>query len=180
MKLSERAMLAAGMDPAAKPVQAQMDNAPFRNQYRWGPMGFLSTQAVKRMAHKGWPCKVSELLRTPERQAKLYGKTSKAKPWQSPHQWALAADVIHARKGWDVPPRCWDDLAAIIKVMAEEYDVRLTHGHYWRFVDSAHFELKDWRVWADRWGRRVPTQDDLDQCFASVLPKVWKARPDAR
>ena len=60
MKLSERAMLAAGMDPAAKPVQAQMDNAPFRNQYRWGPMGFLSTQAVKRMAHKGWPCKVSE------------------------------------------------------------------------------------------------------------------------
>lgn len=174
MKLSDKAMLAAGMDPAAKAAQVQADKTPFRNQYHWGPMGFLSTQAVKRMSYKGWPCKVSELLRSPKRQNQLYGKTSKAKAWQSPHQWGLAADVIHARKGWDVPERFWTDLAAVIKVMDEEYDVRLTHGHYWRFRDSAHFELTSWRDWARRWGKSAPTDEQLSECFAAVMPKVWR------
>lgn len=175
MKLSEKAMRAAGLDPAARPDQAQLEKRLSRNVYRDGPMAFIGRQIVRRMGDKGWPCKISEHYRTPQRQAELMrlGR-SKAGPWRSPHQYGLAVDVIHQFRGWDVPERFWTDLAGVVKVVEGIYDVDLEHGHTWKFRDSAHVELKDFRTWRDRWGPRCPTQAELDECFAEVLPRVWK------
>lgn len=169
-------MIAAGMDPRRQAVQVQPDKAPFRNLYAEGPIAFVGQQVLKRMADKGWPCRIFEHWRTPERQAQMIAKgASKAGPWQSAHQYGLAVDVIHARHAWDVPERFWTDLAAVVKVIEECYKVDLEHGHTWRFRDSAHIELKNFRKYRDAWGHRRPTEAELDACFAAEMPGVWKA-----
>lgn len=176
MKLSERAMLAAGIIPRRKADQMQVSRPPHRNQYRDGPIAFLAQQIIKRMASKGWPCKISEHWRTPERQAELLARgASKAGPWRSPHQYGLAVDIVHQTLGWNVPERFWADLHGCVQVIERQYGVALEHGHTWRFRDSAHVELGDFRRWRDLWGPRRPSSAEMDQCFAEVLPAVWAA-----
>lgn len=176
MKLSERAMLAAGIDPRRQAVQVQPDKAPFRNHYADGPMAFVAQQVLKRMADKGWSCRVFEHWRSPERQEQMIAKgVSKAGPWRSAHQYGLAVDIIHATRAWDVPERFWEDMAAVVRVIEETYKVDLEHGHRWKFRDSAHIELKNFRKYRDLWGQRTPTEAELDACFAAEMPAVWKA-----
>ena len=177
MKLSERASLAAGIDPAAKPEQLQLSKRPFRNQYHFGPMGFVAGQIIKRMADKGWPAvRHGDFIRSAAEQKRLRATgRSKAGPWESPHQYGLGVDIIHATRGWDVSDRFWEDLAAIVKVVAREYGVELEHGHYWKFKDSAHVELKNFRHYRTLWFGREPSQKDLNLAFMRELPKVWKA-----
>lgn len=169
-------MLAAGMDPRRQEVQIQQSSVPFRNLYGGGPMAFVARQVVKRMAQKGWPCRVYEHWRTPERQAEMIAKgVSKAGPWQSAHQYGLAVDIIHSSKAWDVPERFWEDLEATVRVIEQCYKVDLEHGHRWKFRDSAHIELKNYRKYRALWGKRKPTYLELDACFAAEMPAVWAA-----
>lgn len=182
MKLSQLAMRAAGLLTGRRDDQVQIERPPHSNNYSDGPMGFIGQQLVKRMAQKGWPCKILAHWRTPERQAELLAKgVSKAGPWRSPHQYGLAVDIIHASLGWRVPERFWIDLAACVQVCSKQYGVALEHGHTWKFRDSAHVELKDFRRYRDVWGKRRPTQYELDQCFKEQMPAVWAAfvRSDA-
>ena len=121
MKLSQLAMRAAGLLSGRRDEQVQIERPPHRNNYSEGPMGYIGQQLLKRMAQKGWPCKISEHWRTPERQAQLLSKgVSKAGPWQSPHQYGLAVDIIHATLGWQVPERFWIDLAACVQVCSKQ------------------------------------------------------------
>ena len=75
-------------------------------------MGFVAGQIIKRMADKGWPAvRHGDFIRSAAEQKRLRAAgRSKAGPWESPHQYGLAVDIIHATRGWDVSDRFWEDL----------------------------------------------------------------------
>lgn len=153
---------------------------PRRKQTRYtysdGPMVYLGQQIVRLMQDAGYPAKIYEAYRPPERQTALYVQNkTKAKAYQSPHQYYLAVDIIHASRGW--PPKddpFWPALAASVQVVEEKFDVALTHGYDWGW-DYAHVELTDFRKWRDVIGQQPITSEMLDLMFATELPKVWKA-----
>lgn len=148
-----------------------------------GPMLFLAQQIVKRMDKMGYPSRIQELYRTPERQATLKSKgRSKALGYQSPHQFFEAADIVHKTLYWDASPAYWDALAVVVRVIEAEYNVKLEHGHHWRFVDSAHVELKDWRTVRQRqlqkYGHNYkPTKEELLARWEEVLPSIPNRSP---
>lgn len=179
--------------------------------YTDGPMYYLGQQIVKAMQDAGYPAKILYCYRSPEHQARLYAKgrtvagkiVTKAKPWQSAHNYMEAVDIIHPSKAWDVTEDYWEALASCVRIVAHKYDVSLEHGHYWRFRDSAHIELTDWRKQRDRlterhyrefaewqadqreqvrhglpmladYVRRPPDPAELWQRFYEVLPDVVK------
>jgi hypothetical protein len=127
------------------------------------------------MQDSGFPAKISECYRSPERQKKLkHEGRSKAGPWQSPHQYFEAVDIIHPSLGWDVSPEYWEKLSICVKIVANKYGVELNHGHHWAWRDSAHIEIADWRAWARQIGKRSPNSQQLWERFEKVLPKVAK------
>jgi hypothetical protein len=143
-----------------------------------GPMLYIGQQIVKRMEKTGYPSKVIEHWRTPERQRMLQARgNSKAGPWQSPHQFGEAVDIVHKTRGWQVSPDYWAALATCVRVIEAELNVRLVHGHTWHFVDSAHVELKDWRDIRNaqitmRGYNWVPTESELRDRWRAVLPSI--------
>lgn len=146
--------------------------------YDQGPMLYIGQQIVKRMAKMGYPSKIQEHWRTPERQKRLKAEGfSKAGPWSSPHQFGEAVDIVHKTLGWNVPEEYWNALAVCVRVIEAELNVSLTHGHTWAFRDSAHVELTDWRTVRDAQlqapeGARVPTQSELLARWKQVLPGI--------
>lgn len=146
-----------------------------------GPMHYLGQQIVKRMQDAGHPAVIIECYRPPERQRELKAQgRSKAGPWESPHQYFEAVDIVHPSLGWGVSDAYWEALAACVRIVSEAYGVELVHGHYWRFRDSAHIEIRDWRLVRDRHRKRVldggearrPSAAELCERFAEVLPAV--------
>lgn len=166
----------------------QVDKRQTRFTYVNGPMFFLGQKIVKAMEDAGYPAKISECYRSPERQQELYakGRTSpgpvvtKALAFQSAHQFWEAVDIIHPERGWDVTPEYWETLAACVRIVADRFGVSLNHGHYWSFKDSAHIELADWKsqkalLKAGNGGvNRVPSVEQLWLRFHYVLPSVAK------
>ena len=182
-------------DYARKSVQPrETGDSPSKQRrfdYDSGPMFYLGQQIVRAMQDAGYPARISELYRTPQRQDELQAAgRSKAYAWQSPHQYYEAVDIIHPTLGWDVGPDYWETLASCVRLVAERYDVDLNHGHYWRFKDSAHIELRDWRKVKERlrvqWLANYyepqwpPTPTDLWERFCEVLPKVAAAYQSQR
>lgn len=158
-----------------------------RYTYNQGPMYFLGQQIVKAMQDAGYPAKIIECYRPPERQDQLKAKgRSKAARWHSPHQYYEAVDIVHPTKYWDVTPDYWDKLAVCVRIVADKFGVDLEHGHYWRFTDSAHIEVKSWRDVRSRRcalkaveGRmRAPDEHDLWARFHELLPDIAR-RQDA-
>ncbi len=148
-----------------------------------GPMYYLGQKIVRAMQDAGYPAKISECYRSPERQRRLKVEgRSKAGPYESPHQYYEAVDIIHPSMGWNVSEAYWDALATCVRIVAERHDVQLTHGHFWRFRDSAHVELTDWRKFRDEMRARVnergqhgpPGPGDLWRRFGEVLPSHAK------
>lgn len=130
-----------------------------RYTYCDGPMQFLGQQIVKAMEDAGYPAKIHCLWRSPKKQnAAYYDGFSKARAWQSPHQYLEAVDIIHPGLGWNVTQDYWDHLAACTRIVADRYGVELTGGLDWGW-DLAHVELKDWRKVKDREKWREYRQD---------------------
>lgn len=142
-----------------------------------GPMMFLGLQIVKRMERAGYPSIIHACFRHPAEQQRVFDKgASKARPWESPHQYFEAVDIVHKSLYWQAPPVYWETLATVVRQVAEEFGVPLEHGHHWKFVDSAHVEMKDWRsvrkAQLDRVGVNYrPSKIELKARFAQVLPK---------
>lgn len=143
-----------------------------------GPMLYIGQQIVKRMEKMGYPSKIHEHFRTPERQSQLKAKGhSKAGPWRSPHQFGEAVDIVHKTKYWQAGPDYWEALASCVRVIEADLRVSLVHGHHWKFVDSAHVELADWRNVRDAQilrtgGNYVPTSLELNERWRQVLPGI--------
>lgn len=160
-----------------------------RFTYTEGPMYYLGQQIVKGMQDAGYPAKIIECYRSPERQLKVFSEGhSKATAWQSPHQYNEAVDIVHPSKYWNVSEEYWTTLAAVVEIVAEKYSVQLTHGHTWKFRDSAHIQLADWkrvrnahRALINYEGKPRPrTKDELWRRFEEVLPAVARSHKNRR
>ncbi|NHM20311.1 M15 family metallopeptidase [Tritonibacter mobilis] len=190
---SERASLSLrAMYPREK-MQAPRRQSRYR--YVDGPMYYLGQQIVKAMEDAGYPAKILYCYRSPEKQRELYskGRTSagpkvtNARPWDSAHQYYEAVDIIHPSLGWNVTEEYWETLAACVRIVSEKFSVGLNHGHRWKFRDSAHIELRDWRSVRERHRRNVldqgeprpPNADELWYRFYEVLPDIVKAQYNA-
>lgn len=142
-----------------------------------GPMAYLGEVICKKMEKAGYPSIVHACWRSPEEQDSVFAKgRSKAKAWQSPHQYLEAVDIVHKSKFWQASPDYWEMLATVVRTVGHEYNVALDHGHNWSFVDSAHIELSDWRNVRDQQKERGfyarPTPEELAQRFKQVLPSI--------
>lgn len=191
---SPQELMQAARDERQPREKGQVQKRQTRYTYDAGPMFYLGQQVVRAMEDAGFPAKIHCCFRPPDVQADLKERGfSKAGPWESPHQFYEAVDIIHPAKGWKVSPDYWEALASCVRIVADKYGVDLVHGHYWRFVDRAHVELKDWRSFRDlirqRWlddysdwnnGGKVgprpvptaPTVHELWGRFQLVLPAV--------
>lgn len=143
-----------------------------------GPMLFLGDVIVKKMEKAGYPSMIIDGYRSPEKQQKLFDKRPKvtyARPWQSAHQFFEAVCIVHKSKYWNASPEYWETLANVVRTVSREYNVDLTHGHYWRMVDSAHIELTSWRDVQKRnkrnGGYHKPTPEELRERFFEILPQ---------
>lgn len=143
-----------------------------------GPMIWLGEQIVKRMEKAGYPSRIFIGYRSPEQQNREYAEgDSKAKAWQSPHQYYEAVDIIHKTKAWNVTQDYWDTLASIVRTVEREYNIDLVHGYDWGW-DSAHIEIALWRQVPKRQiaktgGHYTPSTWERDQRFKELLPKVY-------
>ncbi|KMW57248.1 hypothetical protein AIOL_002209 [Candidatus Rhodobacter oscarellae] len=201
-QLTPQALYAAALEQQYPKEKMQEVKLQTRFTYTEGPMIFLGQQIVKGMQEAGYPSRVVFGRRTAERQAKLYAKgrtapgrkVTRAGPWESAHQFDDAVDICHKSKGWDVSKDYWETLASVVRIVGEVFDVQLEHGHYWRFKDSAHIELNDWkanrarleRIWAEEEADRIRAgdppgivkrhfnQSELWERFCEVLPDVAK------
>ncbi|UAB90387.1 hypothetical protein I5192_06920 [Ruegeria sp. SCSIO 43209] len=194
MKLKPQGLFRAALRHVWPYEKMQVPKRQTRYCYKDGPMFYLGQQIVKAMEDAGYPAKISECYRTPERQKQLRieGRT-KAGPWESPHQYYEAVDIIHPSLGWNVSRKYWLTLNACMRVIEAKYGVNLIHGHDWndngipvyddpeeRFYDAAHIQLADWKKQRDRHratigleGKpRPPNQLELWVRFEEVLPEL--------
>lgn len=167
----------------------QVEKRQSRFTYTDGPMKFLGQQIVKRMEDSGFPAMIHTCYRSPQEQARLYAKgrsasgriVTKAKPWSSAHQLWEAVDIVHPELFWNASPEYWDTLAACVRAVSEQYGVKLNHGHNWRFVDSAHIEIQNWRIFKEDHRERCNgslrplSAVELWDRFREVLPAVSRA-----
>lgn len=155
-----------------------------RYTYVDGPMLFLGQQICSLMQDAGFPAKVLTCYRSPEDQSRLYAKgrskpgriVTNARRYESAHQFYEAVDIVHPAKYWDVSDEYWETLAKCVEIIADKYGVVLNHGHHWRFTDSAHIELRDWREWRDQLNWETPNHAQLWERFQAVLPDVAKSK----
>lgn len=101
---------------------------------------------LNRLGMQGHPPRVAETLRSDERVKYLHGfgrayddgrgvvtnATDATKTW---HHYGLAADIVHASKGWDAPEDFW--VALRDAAVAEG----LTAGFDWKFKDKPHVQF---------------------------------------
>lgn len=156
-----------------------------RFSYSQGPIFYVGQQIVRAMQESGYPAKIHCCYRSAQTQAGLVEKgVSKARPFQSPHQYFLAVDIIHPEKGWNVEQAYWDQLKACGEVVSEKFDIPLEFGYDWGW-DMAHIEFLDFRVYREKMNQRarneglpgcVPSPLDLASWFEELLPRVWKQR----
>jgi uncharacterized protein YcbK (DUF882 family) len=165
-----------GLDEPSERSQAlKMQHYKPRNA---GAMHYLGLKIVRKMQEAGYPSRIQTTYRPPHTQNEMYvtGR-SKARAWESPHQYYEAVDIVHETKYWKVSEEYWKVLAVCVRVVADESGVELEHGHYWRFKDSAHVEIKSWRElklrYLDRDGKnRVMAPHEILERFVELLPNV--------
>jgi hypothetical protein len=100
------------------------------------------------------PVYAFEMLRTEERQNKLYAEgRTKAKAGQSPHQYGMAVDIVHATKYWQMSKKEWDIIGSIGKEVARRRHINVVWGGDWdgeegrpNFWDPAHWQLANWKL----------------------------------
>lgn len=110
-----------------------------------GPMVYLAHHIVEGMAKAGYPAKVFISFRSPEQQEREWADgDSKARAWQSPHQFWEAVDIVHPSLYWEAPKEFWTMLGIVTRQVAQKYRCPLVWGGDWGW-DFAHIEIRDWR-----------------------------------
>lgn len=100
----------------------------------------------KHLRQHGIPMIPTEFFRTPERQAELRAEgRSKAGPWQSPHQYGCALDLVGATRFWNLTRKEWEVIGTIGKEVARKRGLKMEWGGDWDFYDPAHWQLADWK-----------------------------------
>jgi len=72
-----------------------------RMRYDVGPMGFLADQIMKELQRAGYPSREFNLYRSAKDQERMYARrVSKARAFESAHQFYGASDIIHEKWAW--------------------------------------------------------------------------------
>jgi len=99
-----------------------------------------ATEFYYRMESAGGAINFHEYYRSPSQQDEYFRSgSSKAKAWESPHQYGLSADYHFQIYGWDVPASWW----RYADVVANS--VGLETGINWN--DANHLQLPGWKQW---------------------------------
>jgi hypothetical protein len=108
------------------------------------------------------PVLAFEMLRSEERQYELYvAGRSLAKGGDSPHQYGMAVDIVHAVKYWQISKKEWDIIGSIGKEVARKRNIKVEWGGDWeKLWDPAHWQLMGWRAnkdWQHNDGEEIET-----------------------
>lgn len=135
------------------------------------------TLAVIRELHRySVPLKCYNIYRGEKEQNEAFNKGhSKARWGQSPHNFGLATDLIHATVGWGdnvtFPEEAWEAISVIAKEIARRQDLPVVWGGDWKFWDPAHYELRDWKQAKDR-----PSPEDDHDRANRIADEAKRAR----
>lgn len=109
-------------------------------------MAKFGQKLTKELAARGYPFFVFEYYRDPIRQDRLFNQgVSKARGGQSPHNYGLACDLVHATRYWDLTRREWAVVGAIGKEVARRMKLKIEWGGDWNFYDPAHWQMAGWK-----------------------------------
>jgi len=92
-----------------------------------------------RCAKKGYPFRLVEGYRSPERQTELFNqrpKVTNAKAGESLHQYGVALDIYPTKNGYRSSAIAWEIIAYEFKKLGYEWG-----GDFKNFIDKPHFEL---------------------------------------
>lgn len=151
-----------------------------RMRYDVGPMGFLADQIMKEMQRAGYPVREFNLYRPPAKQDKMFATgVSRARRFQSSHQYYGASDLIHEEWAWFHPSQVgvpdgrhfWNRIWDCVEVVGEKFNVEFSQRLSW---DPAHVQLENWREFKEVVGEAEPNRTQLDWYFQVTLPAVWK------
>lgn len=107
---------------------------------------------VARCRKIGVPLFAHCFLRSAAEQNKLFAAgTTKARAWESPHNYGLAVDIIHGTKAWDLTRKQWEIVGHMGKEVAAQLGLKVVWGGDWKFYDPAHWELANWRDIGSTW-----------------------------
>lgn len=123
--------------------------------------------------HEGW--------RSAGRQHQLMVEgVSKARGGESPHQYGLAFDYVHAVRGWKLSPLEWAQIGSIGHEVARKRNIPIEWGGDWKFYDPAHWQIKGWRKWKSVMDAkemdeaRRPALEEWKQIVSRVEPALYK------
>lgn len=123
---------------------------------------YLRTKAqmgVQQLEDKEIFVRIYCVYRSPEEQARKYaiGRdengneigtiVTRAKPWQSFHNYSLAFDCVEIRRGkaiWNNTKERWETIAGVFKALGLEWA-----GEWMNFKESPHFQATNGYKWQD-------------------------------
>lgn len=99
------------------------------------------------MSKLGVPMMATEFIRSEARQNDLYALgNSRARGGQSPHQYGLAVDVVHAKHGWQIDKKAWALIGHVGKEAARQAGLHIEWGgDFGTIWDPAHWQLEGWK-----------------------------------
>ena len=124
-------------------------------------MQIFERRLLARFKKLGIPMFTVYCYRDAKLQNELFEKgRSKARAGESPHNYAMAIDMVHSTLAWDLPDKkCWDLIGHVGHEIAASWGIKVKWGgEFESLYDPAHWELLDWRDqrgdypdWNDYW-----------------------------
>lgn len=138
-------------------------------------------RTVADLNEEGFPFAVFEAYRTPQRQAYLFGQgrtrkgpiVTQAQPWESYHQYGLAADVVlKPATGWT-----WDASAQFVAAWDRLHEIGEKYGLETLKFERPHLQLHSFMI-KDLQAGKLPGGGDAAwwDNLQSVI-KGWKGTP---
>lgn len=102
---------------------------------------------LRELQSRGIPMVLVVGYRSRDEQARVFANGfSKARPGRSPHQYGMAVDIAHAKRGWDLTKKEWAVIGLIGQEVARKRKIAITWGGDFKSIyDPAHWELADWK-----------------------------------
>lgn len=102
---------------------------------------------IARMRRIGVPMFAHCIVRTPEEQRQLYVRGYSRILKDGPHVAGFAVDIVHSKRGWDIPDVCWKIIGHVGKEVAAANSIDIEWGGDWsRFPDPAHWQMRNWKA----------------------------------
>ena len=108
---------------------------------------------------------------------------SKAKYGHSPHNFGMAADIIHSLQGWELSEKEWDVIGLLGKDCARSLGIKIKWGgDFANLYDPAHWELADWKQqrkigFSNLYDPKIKVQPFVSNCTVDMTPVMPTVQP---